>query len=211
VRTKTHKYIRNLQHDQPYTSLFTATETPAKADDKDMADLWLPWVAKAEAGDAFAKQRVGLYRNRPPEELYDLVNDPYELNNVIDNPDYASIKKELSDRIDIWMRQQSDTGTCDRPGSADPGPGTEDPQGPTGVVDARKVKGQPAIAEMPLSAIIPRDSRVTIFSANGRVVRRVRTADNTALWRIGQGLAKGVYTVVVQRERGVSRMRLALR
>lgn len=35
--------------------------------------------------------------------LYDLQKDPYELNNLYDNPDYSGLQKMLTDAIDNWL------------------------------------------------------------------------------------------------------------
>ncbi len=42
------------------------------------------------------------------DELYDLENDPAELDNLIDSPDYAEIRDELHDRILAWMDESRD-------------------------------------------------------------------------------------------------------
>ncbi len=210
VRTKTHKYIRNLWHEQQFTNLFTATETPAKADDKDMADLWLPWIEKANSGDEFAQQRVDIYKNRPYEELYDLVNDPYELNNVIDNQDYADIRTQLSDRVDMWMTQQSDTGTCEPPGRTDPGPGSSDPQGPTGLSVYPGHTKEPARPDMSSSAFIPGNSDVTVLLSSGKVVREKSTSHTLPAHRLLDNLSAGAYTLRIRHKGRTSYMRVAI-
>lgn len=47
---------------------------------------------------------------RPAEELYDLVNDPQEKSNKAEDPDLASVKKELSEKLDAWMKACNDKG-----------------------------------------------------------------------------------------------------
>jgi arylsulfatase A-like enzyme len=39
------------------------------------------------------------YGKRPREELYDLEQDPHQMKNVADDPDYASIAAELRQRL----------------------------------------------------------------------------------------------------------------
>ncbi len=41
-------------------------------------------------------------------ELYNLVEDPHELNNCIDNPDYKEIKKELIQQLLYEMKKLKD-------------------------------------------------------------------------------------------------------
>jgi arylsulfatase A-like enzyme len=48
------------------------------------------------------------FEKRPPEELYDLKKDPYNINNVADATEYANVKKELSARLMQWMQQEND-------------------------------------------------------------------------------------------------------
>ena len=44
------------------------------------------------------------------EELYDLENDPFELNNLSGNPDYYDKLKNLSDVLDNWIEEIDDLG-----------------------------------------------------------------------------------------------------
>nr|WP_320022329.1 sulfatase [uncultured Draconibacterium sp.] len=67
------------------------------------------WKEKGKT-DEFAKSLSYKYQHRPAEELYDLNNDPYEMNNIASNPKYADIKKELRDKLYQWMDQQGDKG-----------------------------------------------------------------------------------------------------
>jgi hypothetical protein len=48
------------------------------------------------------------FGKRPPEELYDLKNDPYNINNVVNASEYAAIKKELSEKLLQWMQNETD-------------------------------------------------------------------------------------------------------
>ena len=54
--------------------------------------------------------RVALVNKRPAEELFDLQNDPYELKNLAQDPNLASVKARLSAQLDAWMQQQGDKG-----------------------------------------------------------------------------------------------------
>jgi len=47
---------------------------------------------------------------RPREELYDLIKDPKELNNLARANAFQSVKTELSDKIDVWMKHIGDRG-----------------------------------------------------------------------------------------------------
>jgi hypothetical protein len=48
------------------------------------------------------------FGKRPAEEMYDLRKDPYNINNVAELAEYASIKKVLSERLRQWMQDEKD-------------------------------------------------------------------------------------------------------
>jgi arylsulfatase A-like enzyme len=51
-----------------------------------------------------------LWNKKPVEELYDWQNDPYELNNLADDPAYAGIKTGSKNQLHNWMIQTHDLG-----------------------------------------------------------------------------------------------------
>ena len=42
---------------------------------------------------------------RPEYELYDLENDPHEIANLADNPDYTTVKNDLISKLDAWVKK----------------------------------------------------------------------------------------------------------
>jgi uncharacterized sulfatase len=54
--------------------------------------------------------RSAFYQVRPEEELYDIVNDPYDLTNLAADPKYASVKANLKTKLEAFMKQQNDKG-----------------------------------------------------------------------------------------------------
>jgi len=48
------------------------------------------------------------FGKRPAEELYELKNDPYQMNNVADNPEFATIKKDISMRLTEYLKKTGD-------------------------------------------------------------------------------------------------------
>lgn len=42
------------------------------------------------------------------EELYDLKNDPHELKNLAQDPKYADTRRDLSDTLDLWIKENED-------------------------------------------------------------------------------------------------------
>lgn len=103
--TRTHRYIRNLH---PATQFSNVVTRPGG----DKADFWLSWIAMADAGDAHAQTMTQRYQFRPPEELYDVVKDPHCLNNLIEDPALAPVRRTLSAQLDQWMASQGDSGAA---------------------------------------------------------------------------------------------------
>ena len=85
VRTWRYKYIRNYQPGWP---------APVSGA-----------VAQRYGPDFLVKHFA---RPRPAEELYDLVNDPAEMKNLIDDPGHEVVKDEMSDRLNDWMSTLND-------------------------------------------------------------------------------------------------------
>jgi hypothetical protein len=60
--------------------------------------------------DETEKARAARYLNRPPEELYHVIKDPYCQENLIDKPALQETKNRLADALSNWMDEQGDTG-----------------------------------------------------------------------------------------------------
>ncbi|NQU25330.1 MAG: DUF4976 domain-containing protein [Candidatus Nealsonbacteria bacterium] len=101
IRTPTHKLIWNLQHDAAFQNVLTGG--------RDGGAYWLSWIEKAKT-DATAARFVNDYQRRPEFELYDLAADPYELNNLADDPANRKLRDALYTQLQAWMKQQGDQG-----------------------------------------------------------------------------------------------------
>ncbi len=93
------KYIRNLHPEFLFTTHITNFDA-----------YWQTWTTAAQS-DPHALQRVAAYQQRPAAELYDLASDPWELDNLIDDPAHAARAAELADELDQWMLETGDTQT----------------------------------------------------------------------------------------------------
>ena len=102
VRTDKYSYIRNLSPERIYIEkhLFSVDEHNP---------YWDTWIYNADRNEK-AYDLLERYIRRPAAELYDLDKDPSEFNNLAENPDYASVKAELSKELDRWMKDQGDIG-----------------------------------------------------------------------------------------------------
>ena len=85
IRTETHRLIWNLQHDARFQNVLIGG--------KDKGGYWHSWVAKAEE-DLVARRFVDGYQKRPEFELYDLRDDPFELENLASDPAQNERKAE---------------------------------------------------------------------------------------------------------------------
>lgn len=99
VRSDNYRLIWNLNHENEFQNLVTGGYGPFPS-----------WERKAKAGNPFAQKRVQWYKKRPEFELYDNRKDPYELNNLSEEPAYQDVKKKLKSALDSWMARQGDKG-----------------------------------------------------------------------------------------------------
>ena len=67
-------------------------------------------TSAAAQGDASAKKLYDKYHHRPAEEMYRVDEDPWEMNNLADKPQYAEAKKRLLAELQRWMAEQNDPG-----------------------------------------------------------------------------------------------------
>lgn len=95
IRTPDFKYIRNFYPDRPYTQ-FNAY----KKFRYPMLTLMQLLYKKGELSETESRFMADF---RPPDELYDLKNDPYEINNLATDPDYSQQLQELSNQMDDWL------------------------------------------------------------------------------------------------------------
>ncbi|MCG8310223.1 MAG: sulfatase-like hydrolase/transferase [Cytophagales bacterium] len=56
------------------------------------------------------KAQSAFWEEKPAEELYDVTADPWEVNNLADNPQYADVLARMRDEADRWMTEIKDTG-----------------------------------------------------------------------------------------------------
>ena len=87
VRTHRWKYIRRFDDEQP-------TPVIANIDDGPSKDVVL--------SDGLATRPV------PEEQLYDLLYDPNEANNLADDPAYQGVLDDMRGRLETWMRETED-------------------------------------------------------------------------------------------------------
>lgn len=104
IRTSTHRYILNLEPSRTFDTHITGSRPPSQH----YLPHWDSWVQKAKT-DAKAKLLVDAYQHRPAEELYDLAKDPYETNNIANDPRSRRLIEDMRKQLADWRKQQGDT------------------------------------------------------------------------------------------------------
>lgn len=65
--------------------------------------------ARRDAGTLTPEQADVFLAPRPAEELYRTQADPLQMKNLADDPDYASVKKQLVEKLDAWIEATHDS------------------------------------------------------------------------------------------------------
>ncbi|MFV0591728.1 MAG: sulfatase [Draconibacterium sp.] len=102
VTDGTYHYIRNLSPENLYIERHLMARMP-------LNQYWPSWVFDA-SDDPEILDLVTRYQKRPAEELYNLTDDPNELNNLAAQKEFKNIMKKLSEKLDEWMKEQGDPG-----------------------------------------------------------------------------------------------------
>jgi len=101
VRTERFKYIRNYYPERPHLQ-------PNRYKDAKIVVKTLR--AAHKAGQLNATQELLFAPTRAKEELYDLKNDPFEINNLASDPKYQKRLNGLAKRLDNWIKRTKDQG-----------------------------------------------------------------------------------------------------
>lgn len=97
VRSNKFKYIRNYYPERPYTQFNTYKVT--------MYPVLTLMKVLYKKGELTPEQAVFMGPNRPKEELYDLINDPYELKNLAGNSKFSSELGRMRIALDKWLAE----------------------------------------------------------------------------------------------------------
>ena len=96
VRTAKHKLLLNLAY---------------KLEVPHAGDLWASptWQGMLKRGEFMLGDRsVKAFLQRPHEELYDIVNDPSEIKNLIDDQDFTMVRDQLRKKLADWRKATND-------------------------------------------------------------------------------------------------------
>jgi arylsulfatase A-like enzyme len=100
VRTKRFRYIRNFMLDRPYM----------QPNYRDAWEITQTMRRLHAQGQLDAIQDRFWSEKRPPEEFYDLQNDPHEIDNLVGRPEYSDELIRHRKILDDWILETGDKG-----------------------------------------------------------------------------------------------------
>jgi arylsulfatase A-like enzyme len=102
VRTRRYRYVRNYHPGRPWL----------RENRYALATREVYWAMRERdaAGDLDPVQRRYLSATKPPEELYDLREDPHQVDNVAGDPANRERLGEFRTLLDRWVRATDDRG-----------------------------------------------------------------------------------------------------
>jgi arylsulfatase A-like enzyme len=100
VRTDQFRYIRNFYPERPLMQAGYRDNHPM------VQDMWRLYNEN-KLNEYQAKHWFGV---RPEEELYDIANDPHQINNLAERSDYNDILAEHRELLINWMQETDDQG-----------------------------------------------------------------------------------------------------
>lgn len=100
VRDHKFRYIRNYMPHREYAQYIEYLWR---------APSMQSWEAAYKAGECNEIQSI-FWNKKPVEELYDTENDPWEVNNLAGNPEYAEVLQRMRQANHDWMVRIKDTG-----------------------------------------------------------------------------------------------------
>jgi len=104
VRARRYRYIRNFIPERPFLFYHAHKEAMYPV---------IPLLRELhKQGKLNAAQETLLAPRMPDEELYDLKDDPYEINNLADSkdPKHRRVLQQLRDVLDHWIEETDDHG-----------------------------------------------------------------------------------------------------
>lgn len=100
VRNKQYKYIRNYMPHRIYAQYIEYLwRAPSMKS-------WEQAYLNGECNEVQSR----FFESKPYEELYDFTNDPYEVNNLAADPQFATVLDEMRIEMDAWQNHIYDAG-----------------------------------------------------------------------------------------------------
>lgn len=145
IRTKDFLYIRNFKPDRwpmgtaagfgrpaaPFPSTNELTNNTFGAFGDLDASPTKAWIIDHRNDPGIERYFDIAFGRRPAEELYDLTNDPHQINNVAEDPAYADARRQLSTRLLTVLKETGDPRVTGDGSTFDKPPFADDWQRPT--------------------------------------------------------------------------------
>ncbi len=68
------------------------------------------WRRLNEQGGLRGPQKLFFQKTKPKEEFYDTLNDPHEINNLIESPEHSERIAKMRTQLQKWSEQTGDLG-----------------------------------------------------------------------------------------------------
>jgi len=104
ARDKRYRYIRNFTPEVPYAQ---------HIDYMERMPIMQQWRRLNAEGKLTGPQKLFFRHTKPPEELYDLEADPYEINNLANSPEHQNTLMRMRHALKQWIEQTHDLGGLD--------------------------------------------------------------------------------------------------
>jgi N-sulfoglucosamine sulfohydrolase len=106
VRTQDYLYIRNYYPNEPYPIWIAYLSN---------MPIYKEMLRLDAEGRLTGAQKSWMAYSRPPEELYDVKADPYQVKNIVDDPKYKTVLDDLRKRHEKWTLETGDMGHMNEP------------------------------------------------------------------------------------------------
>ena len=109
IRDDRYRYIRNFMPERPFLQPNDYKERSYP--------VWNLIKELAAQGKLTPVQAVLAAPHMPPEELYDVVEDPYQIHNLADSsvPEHQAARQRLSAALERWIEESNDQGRTPEP------------------------------------------------------------------------------------------------
>jgi arylsulfatase A-like enzyme len=106
VRTREYLYIRNYYPNEPFPIWVAYLSN---------MPIYREMLRLDAEGKLTGPQKAWMAYSRPPEELYNVKADPYQVRNLIDDPKLKPVIEELRDKHNEWTIETGDMGHLNEP------------------------------------------------------------------------------------------------
>lgn len=102
------RYIRNLLPNELYIEKHLMGQ---RGNGELNNPYWATWIFTTGENPR-NYDLVKRYMLRPAEQLYHTAEDPFEMRNLASDPEFAAVRKRLSQELDGWLEAQGDPGAA---------------------------------------------------------------------------------------------------